>query len=339
MARDANGRRRSPIVRQWQLIQAMNRRQRGATIAQLVEAAAASRATVYRDLGQLRQAGIPIGCDRVNGEARYRLDDWDLPPLRITPLQHAGLQLAQRSMRALVGTRLARELDALLAAAGDPGADGHVDRHLSIRGGPHHDPALIATLDRALRKGVQLRLRYRGRKDAAPSPRRVDPLSLRLVGDQLYLVAFDHDRAAPRTFKVPRIGHAQLLDQKAADHPDIDLDALYRDAVRIWHGEPTEVVVRLDPSVARLASEWPLHRSQALEPQPDGAILVRATVAGTTETMRWCLGWGKAAQALNPPELVAAIAAELHAAAAHYHQDNVSRSVRQPATRDRHGAE
>ena len=51
---------RAKVVRQWELVFALSQRRRGLSIAQLMEATGASRATVYRDLETLREAGAPI---------------------------------------------------------------------------------------------------------------------------------------------------------------------------------------------------------------------------------------------------------------------------------------
>jgi predicted DNA-binding transcriptional regulator YafY len=78
------------------------------------------------------------------------------------------------------------------------------------------------------------------------------------------------------------------------------------------------VTVRLSAHVARFAGEWPLAPTQTLEPQPDGAVIVHADVAGTVEAMRWVLRWGDGAEALSPPELRRAVHEQLASALDRY---------------------
>jgi predicted DNA-binding transcriptional regulator YafY len=102
----------------------------------------------------------------------------------------------------------------------------------------------------------------------------------------------------------------QLLNERVDKHPAFDEDALFQNSARVWSGPGVEVIVRLSPSAKRFAHEYPLHAGQSLIDEADGSVLVRATVAGTVEAMRWVLSWGKEAEAVAPAELRDAVCAE-----------------------------
>ena len=111
----ASSRSREALIRQWSLVEQLSRAQRGVSVDQMRSHAGASRSTLYRDLGALCEAGVPIESENVNGEARYRLCSKALPPLGPTALQISALRLARRSLAGLEGTTAATELDKLLA--------------------------------------------------------------------------------------------------------------------------------------------------------------------------------------------------------------------------------
>jgi proteasome accessory factor B len=75
------------------------------------------------------------------------------------------------------------------------------------------------------------------------------------------------------------------------------------------------VVIRFSVAVAKRAAETRWHPSQELEPQADGTLIWRGLVSGMREIKVWILGWGADAEVLEPPELRADVAAELHGAA------------------------
>jgi predicted DNA-binding transcriptional regulator YafY len=52
------------------------------------------------------------------------------------------------------------------------------------------------------------------------------------------------------------------------------------------------------------------HPSQTFEDHPDGSLTLTLRVADTIEVKRWILGWGAAAEVLEPESLRRAIAAE-----------------------------
>ena len=103
-----------------------------------------------------------------------------------------------------------------------------------------------------------------------------------------------------------------------APHPAFDEAALFGRSVRVWHGDPVTVRVRLAPEVAAIAHEYPLIDDQRVTPERDGSVLVEARVAGIVEATRWVLAWGRAAEALAPPELREAVQGELEGAMARY---------------------
>jgi predicted DNA-binding transcriptional regulator YafY len=82
--------------------------------------------------------------------------------------------------------------------------------------------------------------------------------------------------------------------------------------------EPVKVVIRFSPAVAKRADETRWHPTQETEPQPDGSLIWRGTVAGSREIRIWIMGWGADAEVLEPASLRDDIAAEFARAAALY---------------------
>jgi len=54
------------------------------------------------------------------------------------------------------------------------------------------------------------------------------------------------------------------------------------------------------------------------DPQPDGSLVWRATVAGTIEIRIWILSWGAEVEVLEPLDLREDVARTVRAAAARY---------------------
>lgn len=318
------------LVRLWRLVEVLQGRRYGASAQKLAELAETSRSTVYRYLRTLEDAGVPLAKERVNGEVRYSLRRDALPPLGPGSAGRIALAVARQMITPLDGTRAAGELDACLAALGVDHARPLVSAR---RARPAHDPRVAAAVERALESKHQLEMRYRAASTGRTERRVVDPAALRIDGAHAYLVAWDHRRDAWRTFKLSRVVDAKPLSASAGPHPAYDESELFGHAVRAWHAAPVDVRVRLAPEVAAIASEYPLVADQRLLPQPDGSILVEARVAGITETTRWVLAWGAAAEALSPPELRAAVETELAAAIARYRKPGVRKSREQVVSR------
>lgn len=312
----ASGRGKATLVRQWGLLELLRPSKRGLTARDILARSGIRRATLYRDLATLREAGVPLQSETVNGEVRHSLWGHDLPPLGPSILQIAALRLARRALVGLEGTSATAELDKLLSgytlAGSSPEAIVLAKQRVSA-------PKVVKQLDRAVAAQRRTRILYRSAKAAAASWRNVDPLGMRFVGGHLYFIAHDDKRSAPVAFKLERISQVTLLAEKAVAHPEVDLHELFARSAKAWIGEHVDVVIRLSPTVARFArDEYRLVPDQTLQERRDGSVLLRARVAGIAEPMRWVLAWGKEAEALEPKELRAAVAAEVRAAAARY---------------------
>ena len=302
------------LQRQWRLVEKLHGKHYGVSVRDLLEQLAIGRQTFYRYVRILQNAGFPLVSEMRNGEARYRLLGEPLPPVQPTVRQMHALRLALPLLAPLTGSKIFRELENFLS--GKAPAKGDV----SVQIAPPRtvgEPSVTSAIERAMTEGVRLAFTYAGTR-GEPAERKVDPLSLHVQDGQLYLSAFDVARVALRTFKLVRMSAAQVLEEKSEKHPEYDEARVFTHAAKIWDGPLVDVVIRIAPRGARFVKEWPLVSSQDIEKLPDGAVLVRASVSGTVEAMRWVLRWGKNAQVIAPAELRAAVVTELLGAIAAY---------------------
>ncbi|HVZ36208.1 MAG TPA: WYL domain-containing transcriptional regulator [Polyangiaceae bacterium] len=310
MAREERARR---VAR---LVGVLGNAGKGCTIQQIVRTTKSSRATVYRDLELLREAGYAVQrVDTVNGEARYALAVSALAARAMTPHELAALALGRRALASVEGSQLVRELDAMLARAGDVSAEAP-GVELALPALAHH-PDVLRVLHEGVTQKRTLRIRYRGAKDEEGRDRVVHPVTLQVVDQQPYLIAWDELRRALRTFKVARVARAKLLRSKARATDEKPGDGRAK-AVKVWSSEPVDVRIRIAKPVARFLAEWPLVPNQAVERGPDGTVDVCARVYGLEETLRWILRWGVHAEALEPAALRQRVREELAGALAAY---------------------
>ncbi len=305
---------RDQIVRLCVMLEALRTSRRGLTIPALVATVGASRSSVYRYLGILRSAGLVIEKETVNGEARHRLLGESVAALGLGTSQIVALALARDALAALDGTDALEAIDRILESR------SVTKQRILVRQNdlPKVSRRIVKRLDDATKNGHRLRLLYRSARDPEPTWREVDPGALQLQRNSLYLWAYALEHREWRTYKVVRIVEAERTGEDAVAHPGL-ADVLALDhAVQVWSGPLEDVAIRIAPEVAWLAREHPLVPSQRLEPQADGAVIVRARVAGLVEVTRWILRWGAHAEALEPGELRARVADELRRALASY---------------------
>jgi predicted DNA-binding transcriptional regulator YafY len=130
--------------------------------------------------------------------------------------------------------------------------------------------------------------------------RQLDPYALVLRAGWWYVIGYCHTRREVRTFRVDRI---QDLTLQAEVFP-VPTDFEAREfAARDFQGQQSvRVRFRYAPEAAHLArinrASW-----EALEEQPDGAVVVTASAPDLNWAASSALAYGPALEVLDPPEL------------------------------------
>src|SRR6266446_2788204 len=180
--------------------------------ADLAERLQVSTRTIRNDMVRLRTLGYPVGA-AAGVAGGYRLGAGAaLPPLLLDDDEAVAVAVALRSstgggvagieetsVRALVKleqvlpARLRRRVNTLSAYTVPV-----------VFSGPTVEPQLLSTIAAACRDAEVLRMDYR-KHDGTESTRSVEPYRLVHLGRRWYLVAWDRDRNAWRTFRLDRL--------------------------------------------------------------------------------------------------------------------------------------
>jgi predicted DNA-binding transcriptional regulator YafY len=207
------------------------RGRRLSTALWLSERLQVSTRTVYRDVADLQQQGVPI-----EGEAGvgYRMRaGFDLPPLMFTAGEAqalvAAIRLAQPRLDDLLAAGAETALSKMLAVL--PPATRAAAESLAVYAPPVGPDAAtrarLETLRLATEARRKLQLQYLDLQGQA-SERTVRPLGSFYWGQVWTLAAWCERRQDFRSFRVDRIGAVQVLDQRFRDEPGRCLADLLR---------------------------------------------------------------------------------------------------------------
>jgi predicted DNA-binding transcriptional regulator YafY len=298
----------------------------GITAAAIAEQIGVSKRTVYRDLQAMElDADLPIWQDK----GRWGLESGAfLPPLALTLPEATTFFLAARVLAKAADEHDPELLSAFvkLAQILPPVLAEHLHATVDAYASTPRNERFTRVL-RVLTRGWAERrvviIEYgpgvydpgKGARTTRVRPYAIEPSALTRA---LYLIGYDEGRAARRTFKVERILEASLTpDEFEGRTSDITRDLLA--AWDVISDEPAvRVVVRFSRDVAARVAETRWHPTQDVDPAPDGTLVWTATVSGLLEVRGWILGWGSAAEVLEPPELREWVARETAEAAARY---------------------
>jgi predicted DNA-binding transcriptional regulator YafY len=313
------------IIRQWKVLRALEQSHQGLTVADLRGVVAdpepSSERTLYRDLEHLQAAGFPL--EQRDGRWRVLRQGEGGFVMPIEPSEVLALSLIDDLLAPIAGSYLADPLEELrgkLTAMLTPEGRAFLvelrQTAVATLFGPAQlgeRGAALAAIGDAIGRQHRLRIRY-AKPGASPEPRTVDPYATWYAAGRVYLIAYCHVARDVRTFAVPRIVGAEVLDEAFEPVAGFDPSAFSRLGFGVYHGAVAQVVIDFGPAVAHLLRERRYHETQRVEGRADGGVRLRFEAAGLPEIAAWVAGFGGHAVVVDPPELVEAVRA-LHQAA------------------------
>jgi proteasome accessory factor B len=267
---------------------------------------AARRRQFERDKETLRALGIPISVETADGfgsDQAYRIHarEYYLPDLGLGDDELAALHVAVTAVR--LGDGAGRDALQKLGGLVGVGADA-----------AFADVPLVPNLPglfTAVGSRSCLEFSYRG------ETRRLDPYGVVLRWGHWYVVGHDHDRDAPRAFRVDRIDGEPVLGPAGsfAPPPGIDPAELVRDdPLTYGEDQPVEARVLVDAPRAAWVSEQ-LGSEAVKARRADGSVVVTLPVVNRAAFRTWVLELLDHAEVLSPDELRADMIAWLAAIA------------------------
>ena len=286
------------------------------TIPSLREKFGVCRKTVYNDLAALEEGGVPIFPEKVDGETRWKLNreaKSKTVTMTLNETQVLALGLAQQALSFLGGTFLHdafREITEMLEGGVKPETKNllkEVPRKLAI---VPYGPKLYADKEDVLDdlftgmlKNERVKISYQ-----APGGRRkqhvIEPLTLVLYRESLYLIANIQKSGKRACFAVERISESTWLRKEKFDYPsDHDSKAYFDGAFGLTCGEAQSVEILFDQQQARYVQERHWHPTQKFEELEDGRVRMTMEASGMGDVLRWLIGQTGSFEVVSPPAL------------------------------------
>ena len=283
------------------------------TAADLSRMLGTSRRTIFRDLKELQDIGIPYRYDA--GTGGYVIDpEFFLPPLDLN-LQEAlslllvvhraseHIQVPFKRSAQLAGLKIENNLPANIRAYCNAALES-----VSARGGAQAPTDLLdktyAQLQTAIVKRRRVAMRYHSLFDGKVIDVELCPYYLFYNHRAWYVIGYSDIHKSTRTFKLNRIKAVEVTERRFADEKRFDL---YEYLGRAWsmipEGRLYHVRLRFLPKVADNVTEVRWHSTQQASRRPDGSAIVEFRVDGLGEITWWILGYGDQVEVLGPAAL------------------------------------
>lgn len=272
-----------------------------------------STKTVQRDIDFMRdRMSLPIDYDEAERGFYYTSPVENLPLVTITEGEAVAMLVAQKAIEQYSGTpyeamltnafaKLTSQLDGPVTIA-----LGDARSLITFRpiGAGQADLKLFQTLSESVLRSRELEFDYRSLRSADFERRRIQPWHLCCVENQWYVIGFDLERQAKRTFAVTRIRKVKVSRKTFVRPADFSIKQHLGGAFGIFTGPGDHIIrLRFDAWAARLIRERFWHESQKVTDRRDGGADMELRLSTLEEIERWILGWGAHVEVLGPTEL------------------------------------
>jgi proteasome accessory factor B len=304
----------------------------------LVKTLEVCRKTIVRDIAFMRdRLNLPIDYDPQIQAYHNTHPVSAFPTVQVTEGELLALLVAQRALEQYRGTPFHRQLEVafekLSGGLKDRISFAPADelRAVSFKniGLGKSDLAAFNLLSRAVLRTIEVVFDYR--KPGAPrtEPRRVRPYHLAHRENLWYLIGFDMERNALRTFALPRLTGVALTKNHFEKPADFSPEKFFASALGVLGGDGNFlVVIRFTAAVADRVREREWHESQEMRDLAGGGLELRMRLGALPEIERWVLGWGPAAEVLKPAALRDRIRENARALVETYARDRGRQSLR-----------
>ncbi len=274
--------------------------------------------TVKRDVEFMQERlKMPIAYDSRRHGFYYTRPVEHFPGLPMTEAEIFALLVAHKAIAQYHGTPFQRPLEMAFKKM-----TGMLDREeryslenlqeaLSFRPFAPDDTDLriFQTITRALQSKRTLRFKYRNLGAKAAQERLARPYHLTCIENHWYLLAWDENRQAIRTFSLSRLAEPEMTATHFTMPKDFNPDEYLRGSFNVFRGKDDfAVVIEFDAWATDLVRGRQWHASQVLEDLPEGGSRMKFRLNSLEEIERWILNWGTHATVREPQQLVDRIA-------------------------------
>ncbi|MDJ0755745.1 MAG: YafY family protein [Ardenticatenaceae bacterium] len=275
--------------------------------AELAEAFAISRRTVYRDIAALNEMGVPIVS--LPGEGYELMPGYYLPPLVFSEDEAAALVLGAHLLQEHTTGRLPSAVLAALEKLMIALPDRSVKRVNALRqvttfGGPDVrfdlDDRLLNDINQAIQEKRLVEVVYHSCSKNEQTVRQIEAESLHYDLGQWYVNAFCRLRGGWRAFRFNRIEAWELLDKTFTPRPRLQEEPQ----------PPIEIQLLFAPETARWVRERQ-HYAFVEEQPAEGGVEMHYAVKRFDEILPWVLSWGSQVKVVEPAGFRDAIKMEI----------------------------
>jgi predicted DNA-binding transcriptional regulator YafY len=283
---------------------------------ELLERLEVSPATLKRDLAYMRdRLNAPILYDKEQNGYRFESnsENYALPGLWFSPEEIYALLTMQHLLNNLDGDGLLSRhikplqsrLLAMLEDSDSPLEEIQKRVKIEKMGSRKYDLEHFQEIGLALVKRKRLTIEYQSRSKDENTKREISPQRMIYYRDNWYVDGWCHAKNALRSFSVDAIKKAVILEVRAVDIDDNELNAELGSGYGIFAGKDIQwAVLRFTPDRAKWVASESWHPVQTAEFLQDGSYEIKFPFSDERELIMDILKYGADVTVVSPQSLI-----------------------------------
>lgn len=326
--------RNAEVVRQWTILQEIERASYGRTIEELAALTGRHQRTIRRDLEALQFAGFPIYDDTVDGRKRWKLNGKPFGKLTGTSFslsELCAIYFSRSLLEALAGVPFRDDLGTAfvkIESVLSPAMRAFLDKLpkvLAAKAAPRprrSDAGLrdiVARLRDASLHSRRVEMRYHSLSSAREKTYLLEPYQVIFGQGALYLIAYVPEYDQFRTFAIERVRWVTPLEATFNPVKRPLATEVFGPSLGAFTGkDPVRVELEFDARIAPHVRERVWHPSQDLRDLPGGRVSLTMHVSDDPALRQWVLGFGALVRVVAPGTLAQGVLDELERARGQY---------------------
>ncbi|NQT57174.1 MAG: transcriptional regulator [Desulfobacteraceae bacterium] len=310
----------------------------GTTIEEMAEYLEVDRRSVYRMISLIEELGFPIYDEKIplEKEKRWKLEEtylkklpnMKLPDIKLTISEIMSLYMLKNEAVLFKGTDIEKQINLTFEKISMFVPKNLFDQLKKIRAlfvpsskfakdysGKEY---IIEQLMQAMLEKKTCYVKYHSFYDDKEKDFKIDPLHFFENVGGLYLFVRATTFGDILTLAVERIQKITETGSSFEYPKDFDPEELLESAFDIVYGDPIDVKIWFSADQARYIKERKWSKTQKIEDQDDGSIILSMNTSGWFDIKRWVLSYGTNAKVLEPEKLRKEIIDELEVAKGKY---------------------
>ena len=164
----------------------------------------------------------------------------------------------------------------------------------------------FVTINKAIEQRIVIQFSYLNVESKKIDQRILEPYGITFLDGRWLVVGSAKDRQdGLRHFLLENISAVRMTDKRFKPDKNFDISVYYKNVWGRFHDDKIYTVkIWFDPSIAHIIESRQWHTNQKIRKQKGGSLIFEAKVTGLYEIMNWILPWGKLARVKKPLALV-----------------------------------